>query len=115
MRVNSNAGSTIGYEPNSYGKWQEQPEFTEPPLHLEGAADSWDFREDDDDYFTQPGKLFRMMTPEQKQLLFENTARNMGDAPDEIKIRHARNCGKADTDYGIGVALALGFSADIIS
>ncbi|MDQ1327714.1 MAG: catalase [Candidatus Poribacteria bacterium] len=24
MRVNNNAGSTLGYEPNSYGEWQEQ-------------------------------------------------------------------------------------------
>ena len=32
MRVNNNAGSTIGYEPNSYGEWQEQPDFKEPPL-----------------------------------------------------------------------------------
>ena len=34
MRVNNNAGSTIGYEPNSYGEWQEQPDFKEPPLDL---------------------------------------------------------------------------------
>ena len=27
MRVDDNAGSTLGYEPNSYGEWQEQPEF----------------------------------------------------------------------------------------
>jgi catalase len=35
----------------------------------------------DDDNFTQPGKLFRLMTPAQRQVLFENTARAMGDAP----------------------------------
>jgi catalase len=38
MRVDANAGSTIGYEPNSYGKWQEQPEYKDPPLPLSGAA-----------------------------------------------------------------------------
>ena len=47
MRVDGNYGSTLGYEPNSYGEWQEQPEFAEPPLDLEGAADHWNFREDD--------------------------------------------------------------------
>jgi len=26
--------------------------FREPPLKLEGAADRWNFREDDDDYYT---------------------------------------------------------------
>jgi hypothetical protein len=27
-----------------------------------------------------------MMTPEQQQVLFENTARAMGDAPEEINV-----------------------------
>jgi catalase len=108
MRVDGNYGSTLGYEPNSYGEWQEQPEFAEPPLALDGAADHWDFRKDDDDYYTQPGLLFRLMSPDQQKVLFENTARAMGDAPKEIKIRHIGNCLKADKAYGKGVADALG-------
>jgi catalase len=110
MRVDGNAGSTIGYEPNSYGVWQEQPEFKEPPLELSGAAYQWNFREDDDDYYTQPGKLFRLMSPEQQRALFENTARAMGDAPKEVKVRHIGNCLRADPAYGRGVADALGIS-----
>jgi len=108
MRVDGNKGSTLHYEPNSYGEWQEQPEFAEPPLKLEGAADHWNFREDDDDYYTQPGKLFRLMSPAQQKVLFENTTRAMGDAPKEIKIRHIGNCLKADKAYGTGVAKAMG-------
>ena len=112
MRVNDNAGSTLGYEPNSYGEWQEQPDFKEPALPINGAGDHWNFREDDDNYYTQPGKLFRLMPPEKQQVLFENTARAMGDAPKEIKIRHIGNCLKADPAYGKGVADALGISLD---
>ncbi len=108
MRVNSNAGSTIGYEPNSYGKWQEQPEFKEPKLPIYGDADRFNFREDDDDYYTQPGLLFRLLNEQQQKALFENTARAMGDAPKEVKIRHIGNCTKADPAYGKGVAEALG-------
>ena len=70
------------------------------------AADHWNHREDDD-YYSQPRALFQMMNSEQKQLLFGNTARAMGDAPQEIKIRHIRNCLKADPEYGKGVAEAL--------
>ncbi|MDO9121346.1 MAG: catalase, partial [Anaerolineaceae bacterium] len=110
MRVDGNFGATLGYEPNSYGEWQEQPDFSEPPLALEGAADHWNFREDDSDYYTQPGMLFNLMNPEQQQVLFENTARAMGDAPKEIKVRHIGNCLKADPAYGAGVAKALGIS-----
>ena len=110
MRVDSNAGSTIGYEPNSYNAWQEQPEFKDLPLELDGAADHWNFREDDDDYYTQPGKLFRLMSPEQQQVLFDNTARAIADAPIEIKQRHIGNCMKADPAYGQGVAAAIGIT-----
>jgi catalase len=107
MRVDGNYGSTLGYEPNSFGEWQEQPEHKEPPLELDGAADHWDHREDDD-YYSQAGNLFRLMSKEQQQILCDNTARAMGDAPKEIKIRHIDNCLKADEAYGKGVAQALG-------
>ena len=106
MRVDDNYGSKPGYEPNSYGAWQEQPEFREPPTNLDGAADHWDHREDTD-YYSQAGDLFRLMNKEQQQVLFENTARAMGDAPKEIKVRHIKNCLQADKTYGKGIAEAL--------
>jgi catalase len=114
MRVDDNYGGTLGYEPNSYGEWQEQPDFREPPLGLEGAADHWSHRDDDDDYYSQPGALFRQMSAEQQKALFGNTARAMGDAPKEIKIRHIRRCTKADPAYGRGVADAMGIAMDEI-
>ena len=107
MRVDGNHGGTLGYEPNSHEEWQEQPEANEPPLSLDGAADHWNHREDDD-YYSQPAKLFQLMSDAQRQLLFGNTARAMGDAPKEVKIRHIINCAKADPEYGKGVADALG-------
>ncbi len=107
MRVDGNQGSRIGYEPNSDGQWQEQPDYREPPLSVEGAADHWNHREDGD-YYSQPGALFRLMTPAQQQVLFENTARSLGGAPEEIQRRHVANCTKADPAYGAGVAKALG-------
>ncbi|QRX81934.1 catalase [Glaciimonas sp. PAMC28666] len=106
MRVDSNAGSTVGYEPNSKGAWQEQPDFSEPPLALEGAADHWNHRVDDD-YYSQPRALFQLMTPSQQQVLFDNTARSVGGASKEIQARHIGNCTKADPAYGAGVAKAL--------
>jgi len=109
MRIDGNQGATLGYQPNSYGQWEEQPDFREPPLSVEGMADHWNHREDTD-YYSQPGKLFRLMTPAQQQVLFENTARAMGDAPEEIKRRHIANCTQADPAYGAGVASALGLS-----
>jgi catalase len=109
MRVDGNHGGTLGYEPNSFGQWQEQPDFREPPLSVEGAADHWNHREDGD-YYSQPGQLFRLMSNEQRQVLFDNTARAMGDAPEAIKLRHIHNCLQADPAYGEGVARALGIA-----
>ena len=108
MRVDGNYGATLGYEPNSFGEWAEQPEFKEPPLALDSPADNWNFREDDADYFTQPGLLFRVMSPEQQQLLFGNTARAIAGASREVQIRHIGHCLKADPAYGKGVADAIG-------
>jgi len=110
MRVDGNHGSTLGYEPNSFGQWQQQPEFKEPPLKLEGAADHWDYREDDEDYYAQPGLLFRLMNRKQQEALFGNTARSLGGAIKEVQLRHIGNCMKADPAYGKGVADALGLS-----
>lgn len=107
MRVDGNQGATPSYWPNSKGAWLGQGETpAEPPLRLEGAAAHWDHRVDDD-YYEQPGNLFRLMRPGQQQLLFENTARAMGDARDEVKQRHIDNCRRADPAYGAGVAAAL--------
>jgi catalase len=107
MRVDGNYGSTKGYEPNSWDEWRDSPHTKEPPLPLHGDAYNYNEREYDDDYYSQPGALFRLMPPEEQRLLFANTARAMGDAELFIKQRHVRNCYRADPRYGEGVARAM--------
>lgn len=110
-RVDDNYGSRPHYEPNSFNQWQEQPQFAEPPLKIDGHSAIFDFREDDNDYFSQPRALFNLMNDTQKQALFDNTAA-MGDALDFIKYRHIRNCYFCDKAYGEGVAKALGMTVE---
>ncbi|MGK5037020.1 catalase [Janthinobacterium sp. LB3P118] len=107
MRVDGNQGGTLGYEPNSEQEWAEQPDFREPPLSLEGAADHWNHRVDED-YYSQPRALFRLMTPAQQQALFDNTARAISGASEQVKQRHIGNCTLCDPAYGAGVAEAIG-------
>jgi catalase len=107
MRVDGNLGGTTSFNPNSAGLWDNQPDFAEPPLSIEGAADHYDHRLVDD-HWEQPGNLYRLMTPAQQRVLCENTARAMGDARQHIKERHIANCRRADPAYGEGVARALG-------
>ncbi|MDM0015060.1 catalase [Variovorax sp. J22P168] len=106
MRVDGNHGGTVAYAPNSLGEWEEEPDFREPMLALEGGAGHWDHRLDEDHY-EQPGVLFRGMTQAQQQVLFDNTARALSGVSEAVQQRHVANCAKADVDYGGGVAQAL--------
>jgi catalase len=106
MRVDGNMRGATSYEPNTRGEWQEQPDFREPPLAFTGAADHWSHRVDDD-YYSQPGDLFRLMTPVQQQTLFDNTARGMVGVSAPVKKLHIEHCTKAGPAYGAGVAAAI--------
>ncbi|MFK4525246.1 catalase [Bradyrhizobium japonicum] len=106
MRVDGNLGRTLHYFPNSRGEWNDRPDLSEPELAIDGGAAHWDHRIDDD-YFSQPGALFRLMSPEQKQNLYENTARQLGAAAKEIQRAYIANCCKADPAYGAGVERAI--------
>jgi catalase len=106
MRTDGNHGSRTAYEPNSRGEWQQQPEFHEPPLALDGAAGHWDQAIGADDH-AQVGALFRGMDCAQRTVLFENTARAMAGVAADVCRRHIDNCSKADPEYGAGVAAAL--------
>lgn len=114
MRVDGNQGGGINYYPNSYEAHESQPEYKKPGLPVEGELYEHDFREDDDNYYEQPGKLFRLQSPEGQQRIFQNTANEMQGTTDEVKHRHIRNCYKADPDYGKGVADALGIDINSV-
>ncbi len=109
MRVDGNYGGTPHYEPNSFGQWQEQPDYREPPLQINGDGDFWNFREDDADYYQQPGRPVPADDAGSSSRCCSTTRR----APWAMRrssssSRHIDNCSKADPAYGAGVAEALG-------
>jgi catalase len=107
-RADGNLGATLNYEPNSHGQWKETPSAAEPPLALDGlAADRWNHRVDED-YYSQAGALFRLMTQEKKALLFGNIGRHMAGVPENIVARQLEHFRRADPGYAAGVAAALG-------
>lgn len=110
MRVDGNLGGHTNYYPNQYGDHQDDARYKKPALELDGAAYEWNFREDDNNYFEQPGRLFNLLSPEEQQRLFENTANEMAPVSEHIKHRHIRHCYKADPLYGQGVAQAMGIN-----
>src|SRR6202521_2008072 len=86
MRFDDNCGGAVNYEPNSFGGPVEDPQFKEPPLPISGAGDRYDHRVGNDDY-SQVGALFRLMSQEQQQQLFDNIAAAMRGVPEAIQLR----------------------------
>jgi len=107
MRFDSPRGTSAYYEPNSFGGPVENKHFAEPPLKLCGEVDRYDHRTGNDDY-TQPGDLFRLMSPAQQAQLFGNIATAMTGVPAEIIQRQLIHFHKADPAYAAGAATALG-------
>ena len=108
MRVDGNQGRTPSIEPNSYSRWSQQSAYADPALAVGATADRFNYREDDANYFEQPGILFReKMSEEQRLVLFENTARAIDGASQATIERHIYNCTQADPAYGEGVRKAI--------
>lgn len=106
MRIDGNLGGENHYEPNSYGNWEEDPRGYEPKQDG-GDVYRYDYRKEDQDYYTQPRMLYRAMTDDQKEVLCENTARHMKDTTLQIKHRWINHCYQADKDYGERLAKVL--------
>lgn len=109
MRTDGNYGGAPAYSPNSQGAWAAQPGVMEPPLDLSGAMYAYDPKDDPtDDCFRAGGDLWRVMTPQQRDLLIENTARNIEPVSKNVKYRHAVHCYLADLEYGRRITEAMG-------
>jgi catalase len=106
MRVDGNGGGATHYSPNSRGALQPQPAFAEPAFAAGQVATRWNHREDTD-YYSQPRRLFELLSQSERQRLFDNTARAMQGASEPVKQRHVENCTRVHADYGTGVANAL--------
>ncbi len=106
MNFNPTKSGDAFYEPNSFDGPKQNPILAEPPLKISGDAARYDHRQGNDDY-TQPGNLFRIMSPSQKQQLFQNIAEAMQGVPEFIVERQLGHFHKADPAYAAGVREAL--------
>ena len=100
------------YEPNSFSGPLENHAFREPPMKLSGDVDRHSQARGAGqkiDDFTQPGNLFRLLSPDGQTRLMDNMAATMGGVPLDILKRWTGYCFKADPRYGEGLAARLGF------
>jgi catalase len=108
MAFGSNGAAAPNYEPNSYADAPKQaPQYAEPPLPLNGAADRYDQREDTD-YYSHAGALYRLMDDAQKALLVSNIAGAMEGVTSAVVQVQLQHFYKADPAYGEAIAKALG-------
>ncbi|QXO71504.1 catalase [Morganella morganii] len=106
MRIDGNSGNTETYEPNSAGLFQEQPDFSEPPLSVDGAADHWNHREDAD-YFSQPRALYELLSDAEHQRMFARIAGELVQAAEETQARQIALFKQVHPEYGAGVEAAI--------
>ncbi|WP_404329679.1 catalase KatA [Mesobacillus maritimus] len=112
MRPDSNGGSSVYYEPNSFSGPQESAEDRTTGFPVSGVAESVSY--DHDDHYTQAGDLYRLMSEEERARLVENIVGAMKPVEsDEIKLRQIQHFYKADPDYGTRIAKGLGLEVPV--
>ncbi|MBE8717990.1 catalase [Cellvibrio polysaccharolyticus] len=79
----------------------------EPPLRLSAEAVAR-YDQSGEDYYSQAGDLFRLMTEDQKQQLVNNIAGGLRYANTSIQERMLAYLHQADADYAARVAALLG-------
>jgi len=113
MRFDGNYGSQPNYEPNSFGGPKENADYIERPRPVAGTIARHNHRVDED-YYSQPGDLFRLMTPAEKKRLIGNIVATMASIPQRIQELQIKHFFKADPAYGTGVAEGLGLKIEDI-
>ncbi len=109
MNPSVNGGSSVYYEPNSFGGPKESPEDQQATFEVEGYAASTAY--DRDDFYTQAGDLYRLLSSEERANLVNNIVGAMqGVSIPEIIERQIQHFYKADPEYGTLVAAGLGLT-----
>ncbi|MHC5202440.1 catalase [Myroides sp. LJL119] len=116
MRVDGNAGSAPNYYPNSFDQITADPQYKEPAMFLghNVVADRFDRNaEGENDHFTQPGNLYRLMSEQDKTNTVNNIVEAMSgigsEKRDEIIARQLCHWFRADLDLGMRIAKGLNF------
>ena len=113
MSVDGNGADSPNYFPNSFDNIEADKNYKEPSLKLDSdIADTYDRNENDDDFYTQPGLLFRKVMTEQER---KNTIGNFvgamsgisGEKRNEIIQRQLNHFYKADKELVDKIARGL--------
>jgi catalase len=117
MRVDGNQGSAPNYFPNSFDDIVADPAYKEPSWDLGTGLADWHDRnaEGENDHYTQPGNLYRLMKDQAKHDLVTNIVNSMSgiDGPKKDLIVNRQLCHWFRADIGLGMAIAKGLQLDM--
>ncbi|GAA5221998.1 catalase [Membranihabitans marinus] len=118
MRFDDNGGDSPNYWPNSFDGMTVDEGAQGIPYELESNTVAYfDRNHDDDDHYTQPGNLYRLMSDEEKTHLVNNTVgfmNNIGtERRSEIIERQLSHFYRADKELGQRIAVGLGVTIDV--
>ena len=117
MRVDGNHGSGPNYFPNSFDDIEADAAYKEPSWDLGTSVADWYDRnaEGENDHYTQPGDLYRLMDDNQKHDLIRNITNSMKgiDGPKKEIITNRQLCHWFRADIGLGMAVAKGLELDL--
>lgn len=120
MRMDGNSGKKPNYYPNSFDAIEISKEYKEPPIPIYGTYADWYFRDSDgeNDHYSQPEKLFQLMTLDQKRNTISNIVNAMsgieGLKKEEIINRQLGHWFKVHTELGEAIAIGLGIPIEHI-
>ncbi|MCB5188519.1 catalase [Methylobacillus caricis] len=106
------ASSDLASVPNFYPNDSQTspsptPQYAPPPMPMLENAWIGYHDQSDEDYYSQPGDLFRLMNPGQQQQLFNNIAGGLSQANASIQERMLAQLAKVDPAYAEGVRQAI--------
>jgi catalase len=113
MSIDGNGKDSPNYFPNSFDDIKADKKYKELASVLESnLADTFNRNEDDDDFYTQPGDLFRMvMTDKERKNTVNNIISSMkgisGARADEIIQRQLSHFYKVDKNLAKDIAKGL--------
>jgi len=109
MRFDGNGGGSIHYEPNSFSGPKESPVDEAPGYEVSGMVGSHAYQ--NDDFYTQPGDLYRLLSEAERTDLVNNIVGAMKPVHRDIQLRQLEHFTKADPEYGSRIAAGLGLVA----
>lgn len=120
MRVDGNGGRSTNYFPNSFDNIVADESYKQPAWDLGTSVADWYDRNapGENDHYTQPGNLWRLMTPEQKINTVNNIVGAMSgiDGPKRDQIVNLQLCHwfRADLSLGMSIAQGLGINMETL-